>query len=263
VFDYMMPRMMKQPESRAVSRPREVIWVIALDLTCLRFVNEQQHATMTTSKETAAGTLSLLEARLKRLQFVLLGSSDTEEFQKSTQHNGSAAGRLRDLERSLQTLSAKSPAVSDVLALQKKHPELLNAGASDAPSTLSAASLASLVLAHAQLYQSMSARLTQLEDTSVPDPSSLAKLIELQPRIDQARIRQDAQAKEVAALRARSAIAVEAWYESGVLGMDEQWASWEGRLREAEILVRRREAGKKREDGFVWTGVPIAKKPSK
>jgi hypothetical protein len=93
--------------------------------------------------------------------------------------------------------------------------------------------------------------LTQLQDFTVPDPSSATKLIELQPRIDQARVKQVAQAQQFAELRARSAKAVETWYEGGLLGMDEQWADWEERLRDAEILIRRREAAKKREDGLV------------
>ena len=42
---------------------------------------------------------------------------------------------------------------------------------------------------------------------------------------------------------------VERWYEGGVLGMGEQWAGWEERVREGEILVRRREARQRREDG--------------
>ncbi len=85
----------------------------------------------------------------------------------------------------------------------------------------------------------------------MPDPAAAAKLIELRPRIQQAHRRQIAQAKEFAELRARSAQAVENWYEGGVLGMGEQWAEWEERLRDAEILVRRREAAKWREDGTI------------
>ena len=57
------------------------------------------------------------------------------------------------------------------------------------------------------------------------------------------------QAKEFAELRARSAKVVEQWYENGVLDMGEKWADWEERLRDCEILVRRNEAAKKREEG--------------
>ena len=97
----------------------------------------------------------------------------------------------------------------------------------------------------------MSARLSQLQETSIPDPAASAKLIELQPRIEKVRAKQEAQLQELAELRAKSAKAVEIWYEGGVLGMGERWAEWEERLRDAEISVRRREAAKKREEGLV------------
>ncbi|KAK3712260.1 hypothetical protein LTR37_009122 [Vermiconidia calcicola] len=202
---------------------------------------------MATSGEMAADTLSILDERVRRVDYVLNGHTDRNTEQPpEAQHGGSAASRLRALERSLQSLAAKSPTVSEILALQRKYPELLHtSSASDVPTTLSTASLASL------LYQTVSARLSQLQDISVPDPSSAAKLIELQPRIEKVQVKQDMQSKEIAELRARSAKVVEMWYQGGVLGMGEQWAEWEERLRDAEILVRRCEAARKREDGLV------------
>jgi len=93
--------------------------------------------------------------------------------------------------------------------------------------------------------------LTQLQDTPVADPASAVKLVDLRERIGKAAVRQDQQARELAELRARSAMVVERWYEMGVLEMGENWADWEERVREAEILVRRKEAAKKREQGVV------------
>lgn len=63
--------------------------------------------------------------------------------------------------------------------------------------------------------------------------------------------KQDEQAQAVAELRARSAKVVEKWYVSEVQGMGEAWAGWEERVREGEILVRRKEAVKRREEGVV------------
>ncbi|KAK3719980.1 hypothetical protein LTR37_004103 [Vermiconidia calcicola] len=221
---------------------------------CLRtHDNTSILAGMTTSKETAADTLSLLEERIRRVKYVINGHNDWDtEWPPEAQDGGSATSRLRALERSLQSLAAKSPTVTEVLALQRKYPELLHTSStSDVPTSLSTASLASLILAHSQLYQTVSARLSQLQNISVPDPSSAAKLIELQPRIEKVRVKQETQSKEISELRARSAKVVEMWYQGGVLGMGEQWAEWEERLRDAEILVRRREAARKREDGLV------------
>lgn len=206
---------------------------------------------MAKNQHTAAETLSLLEDRLNRVNYILNGDADaaTTQQQPGSKHATSASVRLRSLERNLHSLASSSPVVADVLALQRMHPESFN---SNLPSdSLPAASLSSLILAHAQLYQSLSTRLSQLQDLSVPDPATAAKLIELRPRVERAREKQVAQAREFAELRARSAQAVEKWYESGVLGMGEQWAEWEERLRDAEILVRRREAAKRREDGTI------------
>ena len=204
---------------------------------------------MATSQQAAAEMLSLLEDRFNRINYILNGDGESfVEQQPKPKHASSASVRLQSLERNLQSLASGSPVVSDVLALQRRHPELFNSNSVD---SLPSASLPSLVLAHSQLYQTLSTRLSQLQDLSVPDPSTLAKLIELKPRIDNARDGQATQAKEFAELRARSAAAVEKWYEGGVLGMGEQWAEWEERLRDAEILVRRREAAKRREDGVV------------
>ena len=51
----------------------------------------------------------------------------------------------------------------------------------------------------------------------------------------------------MAALRARSAKAVQRWYELGVLGQGECWAEWEGRMEECEKKVRRVVGDQKRD----------------
>ena len=205
---------------------------------------------MATSQQAAAETLSLLEDRLNRVSYILNGNSEEHaQQQPASKHAASASVRLRSLEHNLQSLASSSPAVADVLALQKRHPEFFDSNSS--PDSLPTASLASLVLAHSQLYQSVAPRLSQLQDLNLPDPAAATKLIELRPRVDKAGERQAAQAKEFAELRARSAQVVEKWYEGGVLGMGEQWAEWEERLRDAEILVRRREAARRREEGTI------------
>jgi hypothetical protein len=208
---------------------------------------------MAKSQQTAADTLILLEDRVNRVNYILNGDADaaTTQQQPTSKHAASASVRLRSLERNLHSLASNSPAVADVLTLQRMHPEFFDFDSNSSSDSLPAASIANLILAHSQLYQSLSTRLSQLQDLNVPDAAAAAKLIELRPRIQKAHEKQVAQAKEFAELRARSAQAVEKWYEGGVLGMGEQWAEWEERLRDAEILVRRREAAKRREDGTI------------
>lgn len=210
---------------------------------------------MTSSKETAATSLLLLEERLRRIDYVLHGNKerDKDETTPKPQHSGSASARLRQLEHKLHSLATKSPIIPEILALQKQHPTVFHPDSSSVPESLPLASLATLPLAHEKLYHSLSTQLQQLQDSSrnIPDPVVAAKLVELRPRIEKLATKQEQQMGELAELRARSAKVVETWYEGGVLEMGERWAEWEERLRDAEILVRRREAAKKREEGNV------------
>ena len=194
----------------------------------------------------ASNTLSLLEDRIRPLTYLIHGTTTLPSLPPSS----SASARLRNLERALHVLTSHSPAAADILALQKSHPNIFHPATTTttAPS-LSPASLAALVLAHTQLYTSTSSHLSHLASTPLPDPASIIQLVNLQPRIARAIAKQEQQAREIAELRARSARVVEQWYESGVLGMGEQWAGWEERIREGEILVRRREARLRREEG--------------
>jgi hypothetical protein len=52
---------------------------------------------------------------------------------------------------------------------------------------------------------------------------------------------QESQAQEMAGLRSRSASVIQQWYELGVLGGGECWTEWEGRVANAEKVVRREE----------------------
>lgn len=201
----------------------------------------------------SAPSLDLLEARLQRINYALNGDNETEDA--STTHrpaDSTAALRLRNLERQMQLIASRSSAAEEVLNLQSKHPEIFDRTTdANQPNTLSLGPQAALVLSHAQLYSRISGQLQSLNDTSIPDPTSASKLRDLQPRIAKAAARQERQAIELADLRSRSAAAVEQWYETGVLGMAERWAEWEERMRDVEIVVRRLEAMKKREEEVV------------
>jgi len=205
------------------------------------------------TNDTPGHSLDSLEARLQRIGYALNGDQEIEDAATTpTSADGTAASRLRKLELQMQTLASKSSTVDQVLKLQAQHPHLFTqANSAEQPNTLSLPSQAALVLSHAQLYSKISGQLQSLQETSVPDPTSASKLRELQPRIDRAAARQEQQAAELAELRSRSAAAVERWYETGVLGMAEQWAGWEERMRDVEIVVRRLEAVKKREEELV------------
>lgn len=205
---------------------------------------------MAVTRETAADTLQMLHERLARIEFAINGDDTTAEGLRS---NASASARLAALERTLNALAGKSPGVSDIRHLHNSCPELFHpSNAKDAPTTLPPASLAQLVLAHDHLYRTASTQLSTLNDNKeIPDPSALTKLLALQPRVEKIEARQAQQANEFAELRARSAKIVERWYENGVLNMGERWAGWEEKLKDCEILVRRKEAATKREEGLL------------
>lgn len=207
------------------------------------------------AREEPASTpsLDLLEARLQRVNYALNGDCEIEDASTMPRPaDSTAALRLRNLERQMQLIASRSSAAEEILELQSKHPEIFSrTGDAERPNTLTLGPQAALVLSHAQLYSRMSGQLQSLKDTIVPDPTSASKLHDLQPRIEKAAAKQEEQAKELAELRSRSAAAVERWYETGVLGMSERWAEWEERMRDVEIVVRRLEAVKKREEELV------------
>lgn len=204
------------------------------------------------SQTTAADTLAGLEERIRRIDHLLHGhptlpSSLHEKDPDSPP--ASATARLRKLERSLTSLLDRSPAAHQAIALQKSHPHLFSSNpTTTTPTDLPTSTLATLVLAHTHLYTNLSTQLTQLQSTPLPDSTPLTHLIDLQPRINKLRTKQHEQAQELVDLRSRSAQAVEKWYTGGVMEMGEQWADWEERVREVEILVRRREAARRREE---------------
>lgn len=193
-----------------------------------------------------------LEARLRRIEYALTGTSDNASAQRPpTPGTGTASSRLRTLERHLQAVSSSSDAVHEVLRLQANHPKIFAETPDHESPSLPPASLAALVLSHTQLYQTLSTQLGLLQDTSIPDPASASALMSLQPRAEKAAARQDEQARELAQLRLRTAAIMEQWHAAGIIGMGERWAEWEERMRDMEILVRRMEAAKKREEGTV------------
>nr|POF22062.1 hypothetical protein CFP56_36149 [Quercus suber] len=246
-------------QSYATTAPRPVatvagVWQYVLTLSASRLNRDDLATTKIMASAAIQNTLALLEERLRTIQHIIHGSSQPSNAPPST--DTSPASRLHAIERQLGSLAARSATVSDVLALQKAHPSLFHPSASptdnEAASLLPTGALAELVLAHSPLYTSTASQLTALQSTPLSDSDGLTKLVEVMPRIEKARAKQEAQTREVAELRARSARVVEEWYESGVLEMGDKWAEWEERVRDCEILVRRKEAVKRRiEEGVI------------
>ncbi|KAI4144936.1 MAG: hypothetical protein L6R39_003972 [Caloplaca ligustica] len=203
--------------------------------------------------ETALATLDNLQYRLRRLEYFISGSDDAEgplEAAVAKGRDHSIMARLAKLEHTLYSMSERLPVVHELLQLQAAHPTLFCTSQPDLdaiPSSFSTEEVTGIVTAHAPLYPLTAFRLTSIRDINIPSSSLSTSLIALRPRLAQVAQLQDTQAKEMAELRARSAKAVQRWYELGVLGQGECWAEWEGRMEECEKKVRRLEGGRRKE----------------
>ncbi|KAL8992814.1 MAG: hypothetical protein Q9169_006815 [Polycauliona sp. 2 TL-2023] len=202
--------------------------------------------------ETDVDAIENLEARLRRLEYHLSGSDDAEPALEAAVSRGrdhTVMARLSTLERTLHNMSERSPVIHNLLQMQHAYPTLFHPSNSDLdmiPSNLSTEDILAIVAAHGPLYHQIASQLTSIHDLAIPSSSLSTSLISLQPRIAKVQSLQEAQAKELATLRARSAKTIQRWYELGVLGQGECWAEWEGRMEECEKKVRRMEGERKR-----------------
>ena len=206
---------------------------------------------------TALTTLANLESRLQQLEFLLLGSTDpfgqSLPTTKPSSHDETVAARLEKLGKQLRKLSDNGALVRSVLGLQKRHPDLFTPSSQsehELPSTLDPGAAAAIVLAHASAFPETASRLTSLKDLPVPPAAKSALLVELGPRVEEARRVQERQSREVSELRIRSARVVERWVGLQV-GMGECWVEWEKRMGDVERDVRRVEFWRERDEEVV------------
>ncbi|KAF9893950.1 hypothetical protein FE257_008921 [Aspergillus nanangensis] len=172
---------------------------------------------MTIEDDSVAGaTIELLEARLRRLTYLLSGDTTWTGVPiappKPASLDDSISRRVLRLERDLEKLSKNIPAVRDVLNLHDRFPDLFRpTPPRTLPENLTTENLASIVLSYASAFPETASRLTSLNDLPIPDAQTSAALIELQPRMDQLAQMQDGQTKEIADLRIRTARVLQRW----------------------------------------------------
>ncbi|EAU31430.1 predicted protein [Aspergillus terreus NIH2624] len=207
---------------------------------------------MTIENDSVAGaTIELLEARLRRLTYLLTGDANWTGAPtapaKPASLDDSVSRRLLRLERDLEKLSRTIPAVRDVVQLHDRFPDLFRPTPPQAiPENLTTQNLASMVLSYASAFPETASRLTSLNDLPIPDAQTSAALIELQPRMDRLAQTQDEQAQAIAELRVRTARVLQRWYEVSLVSAGECWAEWEGRLEDVEREVKREEVVRER-----------------
>ncbi|XXH02605.1 hypothetical protein Hte_008984 [Hypoxylon texense] len=188
-----------------------------------------------TLDNTTLSTISLLEARLLRIEHLLYGHS-------VQQPKVPAIRSMQELERRFGTLLQRMRVYAELLKLYKSQPTLFQPPPpSEPPSELPLEAIRAIVLAAASSYPATASALTAIADTPVPDPARTAALASLLPRMRGVEATQRAQAAEVAALRARSEAVVRRWYERDIVGYSGFVAGVEGRVERAERTVRQLE----------------------
>ncbi|KAK7701842.1 hypothetical protein SLS64_009976 [Diaporthe eres] len=191
---------------------------------------------------TTLATISLLEARLLRIEQILHGSK-SGPAQKPA--GDSAVESLANLEHRFATLISRFRVYADILKLYRTHPSFFQSPTPDdpAPSQLDTAALRATVLSFASSFPSTVSALTAVtSDTPVPDPKLSADLVALLPRMKGVEAAQLAQEAEIGELRDRSERVVRKWYEERVVGYGSFIADAEGRVESVERKVRRAEA---------------------
>ncbi|KAK6829483.1 hypothetical protein PG987_010067, partial [Apiospora arundinis] len=188
--------------------------------------------------DTTLETLSYLEARLLRIEYVLYGHT-------APSAKAPAITSLHQLEHRFATLLQRVSTYKDLLRIYQAHPDLFDpprstsAQAPSADSLLPPDALEQIVLAAAPSYPATASALTSIADTPVPEPALSASLAALLPRMKGIEATQAAQRAEMAELRARSEACVRQWYENSIVGYSDFVANAEGRIERVERGVRR------------------------
>lgn len=210
---------------------------------------------------TALSTLSLLNLRLSRLEFLLTGASSSQDADLQPPARQDTAQARHSVLSQIQTLSTRldnlkrldglpGSLVRMVDTLRREYPEIFNLTftppVSEPTNTKDLSRQADEVLAHATLYTSTSSRLQTLQTLRIPSAAHTANLIDQGPRVKALAERQDRLDAQVDELKERSVKAITWWKENEIDGMNELWDDWQERVKACERTIRREE--RKRRD---------------
>lgn len=212
---------------------------------------------------TALSTLSLLNLRLSRLEFLLTGTSSSQDphlqsstLQSTVSADKSIPSQLQTLEHRLTNLKRldglPGSLVRMVDTLRREYPEIFSSTgtqpSSEITNTKDLSQHADEVLSHATLYTSTSSRLQTLQTLRIPPAVHSAKLIEQGPRVKALAERQERLDAEVDELKERSVNVVSWWRENEIDGMNELWDDWQERVKACERTIRREERRQREEN---------------
>lgn len=217
---------------------------------------------------TALSTLSLLNLRLSRLEFLLTGttSSQNADLQPPTSHvdtsrtRQSIPSQLHILENRLTALKRldglPGSLVRMVDTLRREYPDIFSSsathsvpdGTNTSTNTKDLSRHADEVLSHATLYTSTSSRLQTLQTLRIPPATQSANLIEQGSRLKGLTERQERIDQSIEDLKEQSATLISRWREVEVDGMNELWDDWQERVKVCERTIRREERRRREEN---------------
>lgn len=209
------------------------------------------------STSNASSSLELLQVRLRRLEFLLNGTSTSdgipEHASKPQDTENSVLRRLNTTQDEFARLKRDDGVLGEMIrdleTLYARCPELRKDQPSIPLNDLSTP--ASIVLANASLYPETASRLSSLQTLPIPPVESSTGLEDLLGTIEQCRKEQDELDMEVQQLRQRSARCLEWWVKNGVVGMGDLWEEWEDRMIEMQRQLGRFERQQKDQEGYM------------
>ncbi|KIV85151.1 hypothetical protein PV11_00883 [Exophiala sideris] len=209
----------------------------------------------------ALSTLALLETRLRRMEFLLTGTSDDHgrplPVTRSAHNSETVWGKLDALQADLARLKkVNGPAGSllkDIDRLSTAYPDLFDPSpaAASTPKTEDLSTLASIVLSHATVYPETASRLSSLQTLQIPLAEQSSLLATLSPKLEECKATEDSIANEVRELRDRSARCLEWWVKIGVIGMGDISEDWERRVGDIQRHLIRWERRARDEQGYL------------
>lgn len=208
-------------------------------------------------------TLSLLEVRLSRLEYLLTGTSAPSRLNAQnpcpTKDVSSISARLRSLDGRLTQLKRLDGLPGNVVrmvdSLRREYPEIFAQRRGTETNTAvpvhELSNRANEVLANSTLFTTTSAHLQTLQTLKIPQAEHSAGLIDAGTRLEELKQRQASLDAEISELKNRSAKTLEWWVKNGIVGMGELWEDWEQRVRDCERSLKREERKQREEKGEI------------
>ncbi|KAF1816109.1 hypothetical protein P152DRAFT_478690 [Eremomyces bilateralis CBS 781.70] len=203
-------------------------------------------------EDIAIHTLTSLESRLRRLEFLLYGSipsPDSTSDDAPSPPQSTISRRLKKLEEGTQKLHSSHPDIVKIIWLKSRFPDLFSPSPTSETTIPPLPSQLTTLLSHAPLIHTTRSSLHSLHSLLplLSSTSPLTHLLAASPQLSATQTTLIDQAAQVAELRRESAEVVWRWQEAFVIAQGGCWAEWEERVGGVEGWVRRGEREREEE----------------